>query len=167
METLRWTVQPLFEHNWAMHYFEDFSPGQIITHPGITVDEAELVSFASKYDPQSFHTDKSAAQNSIYGGLIASGWHTAAMTMRMLCDSYILDSASMGSPGIDELRWIRPVRPGDHIRLEVTITHTRRSKSKPDRGIVNSQTRVLNQDDVTVMTFSGMGMYKTRSADQA
>ncbi len=146
-----------------MRYFEDFTPGEVITHPGITISEQEIVEFASRFDPQSFHTDPESAADSTFGGLIASGWHTGSITMRMLCDSYILDSASMGSPGIDEVRWRKPVRPGDTLSVRVKVEKTRRSRSKPDRGVVHMKTETLNQHGDVVMSFAGMGMYRCRT----
>jgi len=146
-----------------VRYFEDFQPGQIITHPGIQVTEEAIIEFASQFDPQPFHTDSQAAANSNFGSLIASGWHTGSLTMRMLCESYIMESRSMGSPGIDKVRWHQPVRPGDTLSIRVTIRETRRSRSKPDRGIVFSDTETLNQHGEVVMSFSGMGMYQCRS----
>lgn len=147
-----------------MRYFEDFKPGDVMTHEGIRLTEHEIVEFAGKYDPQPFHTDPAAAAETIYGGLIASGWQTASTTMRMMYESFIKDSASMGSPGLDTIRWLKPVRPGDTLTLRVTVKETRRSKSKPDRGIVYSSTETLNQHGDVVMTFSGMGMYGCRDA---
>ncbi len=146
-----------------MRYFEDFQEGQVMTYQGPMLSEQEIIEFAVQWDPQSFHTDPGAAAQSIYGGLIASGWHTMAVTMRMMCECYILDAASMGSPGVDEVRWLQPVRPGDTLSLRVTVTHTRRSRSKPDRGVVHSDTEVLNQHGAVVMSFNGMGIFKTRS----
>ena len=143
-----------------MLYLEDFPAGKVITHQGPTVTEAAIIEYASQYDPQYFHTDPEAAKNSIYGGLIASGWHTMSLTMRMLCDSYILHAASMGSPGVDQVRWHKPVRPGDTLSLKVTVTETTRSRSKPDRGIIRSTTETLNQHGEVVMSFNGMGMLK-------
>lgn len=147
-----------------MRYFEDFTPGEVITHPGITISEQEIIEFARKFDPQLFHTDPTAALDSAFGGLVASGWHTGSITMRMLCESYILDSASMGSPGVDEVRWRKPVRPGDTLSLRVTVRETRRSRSKPDRGVVHMTTETLNQHGDVVMSFAGMGMYRCRSS---
>lgn len=138
-----------------------------MTHEGISLTEAEILEFAGKYDPQPFHTDAKAAEQTIYGGLIASGWQTAATTMRMMYDSYIKDSSSMGSPGLDSIRWHKPVRPGDTLTLRVTVEKTRRSRSKPDRGIVYSKTETLNQHGEIVMSFSGMSMYRCRSVDAA
>ena len=150
-----------------MRYFEDFNPGDIMTHDGISLSQEEIVEFASKYDPQPFHTEPAAAEKTIYGGLIASGWQTAATTMRMIYDSYLKDSSSMGSPGVDSIRWLKPVRPGDILTLRVTVKETRRSRSKPDRGVVFSDTETLNQHGEVVMTFSGMSMYRCRDARPA
>jgi acyl dehydratase len=147
-----------------MRYLEDFTPGLVLHYQGPTLSEQAIIEFASQYDPQPFHIDKAAAAERIFGGIIASGWHTMSITMRMLCDCYLLDAASMGSPGIDELRWLQPVRPGDTLALRLTVQDTRRSRSKPDRGIVHSFIEVLNQRDEVVMTIKSMGMFKTRSA---
>jgi len=146
-----------------MHYFEDFPAGEVLTYQGPTLTEEDIIEYASRYDPQPFHIDKKAASESIYGGLIASGWHTMSVTMRMLCDCYLLDSVSMGSPGVDAVRWLKPVRPGDTLSMRMTVTSARRSRSKPDRGLVFSDTEVLNQHGEAVMTFNGMGMFKTKT----
>lgn len=152
-------VDPLVDR-----YFEDFVVGRVFDAGSVSVSEADIVEFARKYDPQTFHTDPEAASASAYGGLIASGWHTAAMTMRMAADGIILDSASMGSPGIDELRWLKPVRPGDTLSARMEILGARASESKPDRGIVNSRVEVRNQAGETVLTWKAMGMYRRRPA---
>ena len=145
-----------------MLYFEDFHEGQTFSSGGKTVDKDEVIAFATAYDPQPFHIDEEAAKASPYGGLIASGWHTAAMVMRMLVDDVFADSASMGSPGLDEIRWVRPVRPGDTLRVEMKVLGVKASASKPDRGFVDVAYKVFNQDDVVVMTFRGTGMYGRR-----
>ena len=144
--------------------FEDFHVGQVIPLGTRTVSADEIVAFATQFDPQPFHVDAEAAKRSIYGQLIASGWHTASMVMRMGCDAYLLDSKSAGSPGIDELRWIKPVRAGDTIRAELVMRDVRPSKSKPDRGVVVSEWRVYNQDDELIMTMRGMGLFMRRAA---
>jgi len=150
-----------------MRYLEDFTPGEVIEYQGPTVTEEEIVRFATEFDPQPFHVDKEAAESTMFGGLIASGWHTAAMMMRLLVDGYISDSASLGSPGIDELRWVKPVRPGDTLKVRVHVDEVTPSRSKPHMGVLKSHTEVLNQDDEIVMTLRGMGMYKTRPKDVA
>lgn len=146
-----------------MRYFEDFQAGEVMTYQGPALSEQDIIEFAAQWDPQPFHIDPDAARQSIFGGLIASGWHTMAVTMRMMCECYILDAASLGSPGVDAVRWLQPVRPGDTLSLRMTVRSTRRSRSKPDRGLVFSDTEVLNQNGDVVMSFNGMGMFKTRS----
>ena len=145
-------------------YFEDYPPGAVFEGGGIAVTEAEIIEFARKYDPQTMHTDPAAAARGYFGGLIASGWHTAAMTMRLFADHFLLPVSSLASPGIDELRWVRPVRPGDVLRLRVTITEARRSSSKPDQGIVHSTAEVLNQHGEVVMTLKPISLIRCRPA---
>jgi acyl dehydratase len=142
--------------------FEDFIPGSVRTFGSMLVTEEEIIEFARRYDPQIFHTDPVAARKSAYGGLVASGWHTAAMAMRLIVEHYLSRAASAGSPGVDELRWLKPVRPGDILSLRVTVLETRRSESKPDRGIVRSLVEVLNQDGVVVMSFKGANILLCR-----
>ncbi len=143
-----------------MRYFEDFKVGDVYELGSIAVTRDEIVEFARKFDPQYFHVDEERAKESIYGGLIASGWHTAALTMRMAADGIILQSASMGSPGIDELRWLKPVRPGDTLSATMEVLSARASESKPDRGVVNTRVAVKNQSGETVMTWKALGMYR-------
>lgn len=144
-------------------YFEDYRVGEVFEFGDELVTEQEIMEFANRYDPQPFHVDPAAAMNSSFGGLIASGWMTAGIMMRMLVGHFISREAGMGSPGIDELRWLRPVRPGDRLRTRVTILETRRSSSKPDRGMVLTLDEVLNQDGDVVMTLKGWGMYRART----
>jgi len=145
-----------------MRYFEDFTVGDVYELGSRQVSQDEIIAFATAYDPQTFHTDPERAKDSPYGGLIASGWHTAAMTMRMVCDGLVLNAASMGSGGVDELRWLRPVRPGDTLTGRLKVIATRASQSKPDRGIVHSQVEVSNQDGHPVLTWKAMGFYGRR-----
>ncbi len=144
--------------------FEDFQVGHVIACGSRTVRADEIVAFAKQFDPQPFHVDEDAAARSIYGSLIASGWHTAALVMRLVCDAYLLDSTSAGSPGIDELRWLKPVRAGDTIRADLVTIEVRPSKSKPDRGVVVSEWRVYNQREELVMTNRGMSLFLRRDA---
>ncbi|MCC7275984.1 MAG: MaoC family dehydratase [Alphaproteobacteria bacterium] len=146
-----------------MRYFEDFRVGDVYELGSRSVTREEILDFARQFDPQYFHVDEERAKESIYGGLIASGWHTAAITMRLAADGIILQSASMGSPGVDELRWLKPVRPGDTLSARMEILSSRASDSKPDRGIVNSRVEVKNQDGDTVLTWKAMGMYRRRA----
>ena len=148
-------------------WFEDFTVGETLEMGSRLVDRDEVIAFATAFDPQPFHVDEAAAKASMFGGLIASGWHTVSMVMRMMCDSYLLDSASLGSPGVDNVRWLKPVRPGDTIRATRTILEKRQSKSKPEVGIVKSRWDVRNQDDELVMTMEGIGMFSVRSPDAA
>lgn len=144
-------------------YFEDFTPGFVLEAKGPTVKAEDIIDFAKKFDPQYFHVDPEAAKQSFFGGLCASGWHTAAMCMRMMCDGYLLDSASMGSPGIDELRWTKPVLAGDQLGFKMTVLEQRPSRSKPDMGSILSQWDVFNQKGEQVMTMKGWGMFKKRT----
>ncbi|MBX3592777.1 MAG: MaoC family dehydratase [Burkholderiaceae bacterium] len=144
-------------------YFEDFRPGEVIEFGDYLVTEEEIVEFARRYDPQPFHVDRKAAAESIYGGLIASGWMTGSIMMRLLVDHFIAPASSMGSPGVDEVRWSRPVRPGDRLHVRVTIVDTKRSQSKPDRGIVQVQQEMINQQGDTVMSLRGMSLSKCRT----
>jgi len=148
-------------------YLEDFTVGQVREFGRYLVTAAEIVDFAKRYDPQPFHTDPEAAKKSFYGGLIASGWMTCAMAMRMVCDDYVLKSASLGSPGVDQIRWKQPVRPDDVLRMRLTVLEVRPSQSKPDRGIVRTGWEVINQRDEIVMTSQGMGMFRRRPAAAA
>ncbi|MGO9017293.1 MAG: MaoC family dehydratase [Syntrophobacteraceae bacterium] len=143
---------------------EDYVVGSVSEFGSITVEEADIIDFARRFDPQVFHTDPEAAKKSFYGGLIASGWHTAAMMMRLIVDHYLPGTASMGSPGIDELRWIRPVRPGDELSIRVTVLEANRSNSKPDRGVIRSFVEVLNQNREVVLTVKAVNFLLCREA---
>ena len=143
-------------------YFEDYLPGSVFEYGEIRVEEAEIVEFARRYDPQLIHIDRDAAASGPFGGLIASGWHTATIMMRLLVDRFLPKAASLGSPGIDELRWIRPVRPGDVLRLRVSILEARRSRSKPNRGMVRTLVEVLNQNAQVVMSLKPVNLIRCR-----
>ncbi len=144
-------------------YFEDYIVGDEIEFGETTVDEQELLEFAQKFDPQPFHLDHEAAAQTHFGGLVTSGWHTCSMLMRMMVDHYISEVASMGSPGVDEIRWLVPVRPGDVLRARVRITEARRSNSKPDRGLVRSSIELINQNEKICMTMNSVGFFKCRN----
>jgi acyl dehydratase len=150
--------QPPRQDRWL----EDFRAGEIAEFGDYEMTEAEIVAFGTRFDPQVFHTDPERARTAAFGGLIASGWHTAAAMMRMLVDHWVPPAASLGSPGIDELRWLIPVRPGDRLRVRVTVEEVRRSRSKPDRGLVRSLDEVLNQNGAVVMTARAMGLFRAR-----
>jgi acyl dehydratase len=146
------------------YYWEDFKPGDTFPMGERAIDRDEVMAFARQFDPQPFHIDEAAAERSIYGGLIASGWHTVAMVMRMMCDSYLNQSASLGSPGVDNVRWLKPVRPGDTIHAQRTVLESRASQSRPEMGLVKTRWEVFNQDGELVMTMEGYGMFQRRSA---
>ena len=148
-------------------YFEDFAPGQDIDLGTRTVTEEEIVAFAREYDPQPFHVDRDAAAHSIYGGVIASGWHTCGMMMRMVVDGLLNRSASMGSPGLDGVRWLAPVRAGDTLNVRYQTVQVKASRSKPDRGVVWSKWVAINQHGQTVCTVEGMGMFGRRPGGES
>jgi acyl dehydratase len=151
----------------AYWYFEDFAPGQDIDLGTRTVTEEEIVAFARAYDPQPFHVDRDAAAHSIYGGVIASGWHTCGMMMRMVVDGLLKRSASMGSPGLDGVRWLAPVRAGDTLNVRYQTVQVKASASKPDRGVVWSKWVAINQHGQTVCTVEGMGMFGRRPGGES
>ncbi|HET6741010.1 MAG TPA: MaoC family dehydratase [Kribbella sp.] len=134
-------------------YFEDYQPGAPVEHPAtITVDQTAVIEFAEQFDPQYFHVDPEAAADGPFNGLIASGWHTAGLMMRLYADQYLSKEASLGGPGVDELRWPAPVRPGDVLRLRTEVLEARPSRSKPDRGLIRTRTELLNQHDAIVFS---------------
>lgn len=144
--------------------FEDFIPGTQTEYGDTAVSAEEIIAFAREYDDQPMHTDAEAARHSFAGELIASGWHTCALTMRMFHDNVLIDSTSMGSPGVDEGSWVRPVRPGDTLRVRQTIPETRASRSRPEMGLVHFVFDVVNQHDETVYTQSCHVMFGRRGA---
>ena len=144
------------------HYFEDFEPGQVVELGSRTVTEEEIVAFAREYDPQPFHVDPAAAAGSVFGGLIASGWHTGAMWMRLYVDSMLGSTSAQGSPGIEELRWLAPVRPGDSLSGRLTVLEATPSERRPDRGTVRIRGEMVNQDGVTVLSMVSRGHFGRR-----
>jgi len=145
-------------------YLEDFEVGFERHFGAYTFTTEAIKEFANKFDPQSFHIDEEAAENSPFGGLIASGWHTSSALMRMLVDEFLGEkSGSLGSPGIDQIRWLKPVRPGDTLNVRSSILDVTPSRSKPDRGAVRTSYSVRNQDDDEVMTMIGIGMFLKRN----
>ena len=147
-------------------YFEDYIAGSVHEYGSIAVEQEEIVSFAKRFDPQVFHTEPESAAKTIYGGLIASGWHTCGLMMRLFADHFLSKVASLGSPGIDELRWNKPVRPGDELSIRVTVLETKRSRSKPDRGIVHSLIEVMNQDRDVAMSMKAVNLFLCRQMHQ-
>jgi acyl dehydratase len=147
-------------------YLDDFTVGAVFETEGKTLSEAEILDFAFKYDPQSFHMDVEAAKEGPFGGLIASGLQTMAVGLRMLLQAQVFaPGASMGSPGMDELRWLKPVRPGDTLRLRGEVLEVKPSRSKPDRGVLRYRMTIFNQQDEDVMSMIGMQMVRRRAAD--
>jgi len=146
----------------GLRYFDDYLPGATYDCGSVSVSEDEIVSFARQFDPQPFHVDPGAAARGPFGGLIASGWHTAALVMRQLVDHYLPEEASLGSPGLDEMRWPDPVRPGDTLRVRASVVETRRSLSKPDRGIMKTAIEAVNQDGRTVMRATAINFLRVR-----
>jgi acyl dehydratase len=143
-------------------FLEDYEVGRVYEFGAITVSEQEIIEFASRYDPQYFHRDRVKAATSEFGGIIASGFHTASVAMRLFVDHYLSHVASLGSPGIDEVRWPNPVRPDDTLRIRVTILEARTSRSKPDRGIVRARLEAFNQRDDLVLSMIGVSILRRR-----
>ena len=145
-------------------HWEDFPVGHQLDTAGMAVDRDAIVAFARQFDPQPFHVDEGAARVSLFGGLCASGWHTCAVAMRLMCDAYLLRSASLGSPRIDSLRWHLPVFPGDTLSLHMEVLAARPMASKPQVGLVQSRWTLRNQRGQTVLTMEGWGMFQRRAA---
>jgi acyl dehydratase len=143
-------------------YFDNYAPGTTHDCGSVSVSQAEIISFATQFDPQPFHVDPEAAARGPFGGLVASGWHTAALVMRQLVDHYLPAEASLGSPGLDEVRWPDPVRPGDTLRVRATVLEARRSQSRPDRGIMKTVIEAVNQDGRTVMRATATNFLRVR-----
>ena len=147
-----------------MIYWEDFKVGERIEMGRHTFTEAEIIEFARQFDPQPFHTDPQAAKHSFFGGLIASGWHTCSVGMRLTVESHVNNTRSLGSPGLDNIRWLKPVRPGDTIHYSRVVLESSPSASRPDAGLVRSRWEAVNQDGEPVMTMEGWGMFGRRPA---
>ena len=144
------------------YYWEDFPAGSVREFGGVTMTSEEIVAFARQFDPQPFHVDPQAAALSPYGGVIASGWHTASLMMRLLALGFLSPASSLGSPGIDELRWLAPVRPGDRLSGRVTVLSANPSRSKPDRGIVITLIEMRNQAGDTVLSLKPVNLLRRR-----
>ena len=147
-------------------WWEDFEAGSVREFGGHTLTREEIVRFAAEFDPQPFHLDEEIAKQSLFGALAASGWHTCSLVMRMMCDAYLLDAASLGSPGLDTLRWLKPVYPGDVLHVRLTVLEARPMNSKPHIGLVKSRwetfARRPNGDDDAVLLMEGWGMFRRR-----
>ena len=151
----------------GLRYFEDYALGTTYECGSVSVDRVSIIDFAKEFDPQPLHVDPAAASAGPFGGLIASGWHTAGLVMRLLVENYLSAEASLGSPGLDELRWPYPVRPGDTLRVRATVVESRRSLSKPDRGIIRTLVEAANQDGRTVMRATPINFLLVRPATGA
>jgi len=149
------------------YWWEDFPVGSVREFGGLVVTREAVLAFARDFDPQPFHLDDEAAAASLFGRLSASGWHTCALTMRMMCDAYLLESSSLGSPGIDELRWLKPVYPGDTLHVRLEVLEARPMTSRPDVGLVRCRWDTRNQAGDAVLTMLGWGMFRRRPVDAA
>lgn len=148
-------------------YFDDIRPGMAFETGSVTVDEAGIIDFAGRFDPQYFHVDPDAARRSAFGGLVASGLHTLSLTMRLFVDLKLWPRAIIGSPGMSEIRWVKPVRPGDTLTSTLEVTDVRRSRTKPDRGVVTTLHETRNQDGETVFTALCLHMLRRREAEES
>jgi acyl dehydratase len=146
----------------AERYFEDYPVGAVFTGGPLAVSEADILDFARRYDPQPMHVNKAAAEAGPFGGLIASGWHTGALMMQLFVAHFLSPTSSLASPGLDELRWLKPVRPGDRLSLRVTVLTARVSRSKPGQGILTSLAELLNQDGEAVMSLKPVSLLRRR-----
>jgi acyl dehydratase len=144
------------------YYWEDFTPGKVFEHGSRTLSEDEMIAFAREWDPQRFHIDPDAAKETPYGGIIASAWHTGSVMMRLMCDAYLNESSCVGSPGVDEWRFLKPVRPGDVLRYRATVLESKPSSSKPERGTVVWRWELLNQRDEVVVSARGAQFFLRR-----
>ena len=145
------------------YYWEDFTPGRVFETATRTLSEQDIVRFAREYDPQTYHTDVEAARNSPFGGLIASGWQTCGVAMRLMCDGYLLETSCVGSPGLEELRWLKPVRPGDTLRLKTTVVESTPSSKQPNRGTVLFRWEILNQNGEVALLMVGRQLFLRRA----
>jgi len=143
--------------------FEDFAPGDSAEFHRVTVSAEDIIDFASAWDPQPMHLDEEAGRASILGGLTGSGWHMACLLMRGMCDGFLVDSTSTGSPGVDEIRWLKPLRPGDVLTMRYTVISTRTSKSRPEVGFVHFRFETTNQNGETIMTMENPIMFARRA----
>jgi acyl dehydratase len=151
----------------SKRHWEDFTPGAVAIYGPRLVTREEIVAFAAEFDPQPMHLDEAAAANTLLGGLGASGWHTCCLLMRLITEGFLLDSASMGAPGVDEVRWLKPVRPGTQIRVRVTVVDKRVSSSRPEMGFVKFQYEVLDEQDMVLTTLVSSMMMLRREAGAA
>lgn len=140
-------------------YFEDFHVGEVIDLGSVSVTQEEILAFARQFDPQPFHVDLERAKTAVFGELVASGWHTGSLFMRLLCDQLLNDTVSMASPGLDEVRWRKPVRPGDTLHAQLTVVECTPSRSRPSMGVMRSRCEMFNQHNELVMSFAGIHFF--------
>jgi acyl dehydratase len=149
------------------HYWEDFKTGDVAVYGPRLVTREEIVAFAAEFDPQPMHLDEAAASATLLGGLAASGWHVTSLLMRLIADGFILDSSSMGAPGIEELRWLRPLRPGTQVRVRVTVLDTRASKSRPEMGLTRFRYDMIDEADAVIVSMTVPTMFGRRQPGTA
>ncbi len=149
------------------YFWEDLPVGSVVEVGSLTVDRDEVIAFASKYDPQPFHLDEAAAAKSMFGKLSASGWHTCAMAMGLMVRNFLHESSSLGSPGMEKVKWLKPVYPGDTLTLRQRIIESRPMNSRPDVGLTRTQWEMFNQDGDQVLLMDGYGMFRRRTPAQA
>lgn len=159
-------TQKEFQHPVDDRYFEDYTAGSVYEYGSVGISESEIITFARDYDPQSIHTSPEMAANGPFKGLIASGWQTVGLMMRLFVAHYLSSVASLASPGVDEVRWSKPVRPGDELRLRVSTLEIRPSRTKPDRGMVISLLEAINQNGENVASFKAMNLIGRRTPTQ-
>jgi acyl dehydratase len=159
------TEKDVFNPPIDQRYFEDYLAGSTYEFGSVSVSESQIIEFAKEYDPQSFHIDPAAAVTGPFGGLIASGWQTAGLMMRLFVEHYLSSVASLGGPGVDELRWLRPVRPNDVLRLRVTVVDTKASNSKPDRGLVRTLAELIDSAGKPVFKATVLNFLRRRDPD--
>jgi len=156
-------IKSNFNNTSQERFLEDFVEGAVYEFGPATISEEEIIQFGKSFDPQIFHTDPEGAKKTVYGGLIASGWHTCSLFMRLFVEHYLPGPASLGSPGVDEIRWLKPVRPGDELILRITVQKVKPSRSKPDRGVLYSFCEMVNQENEVVVSMMGLNLIKYRN----
>ncbi|MDA9761736.1 MaoC family dehydratase [Desulfobacterales bacterium] len=156
-------IKSNFNNTSQERFLEDFVEGAVYEFGPATISEEEIIQFGKSFDPQIFHTDPEGAKKTVYGGLIASGWHTCSLFMRLFVEHYLPGPASLGSPGVDEIRWLKPVRPGDELILRITVQKVKPSRSKPDRGVLYSFCEMVNQENEVVVSMMGLNLIRYRN----
>jgi len=156
-------IKTTFTTSTDDRYLEDYVEGDVHEFGPVTITENDIVEFGKRFDPQIFHTDPMKARETVYGGLIASGWHTSSLFMRLFVENYLAGKASLGSPGVDELRWLKPVRPGDSLTLRITVHRVKPSTTKPDRGVLFSFCEMVNQENDVVSTMMALNLIRYRN----